>query len=124
MTEATLKSQAAMRLLRGVAGELCELALDTARFGETLANDSKISGASETISLLQRFDLFVQNLEAHARLIDHLSTRLEAGSADIAALHDLIGGIPFFRIRERLRAKIDGGATLTMDEDGQDEHWD
>lgn len=122
MTDEKQDGVAALRLLRGVASELRDLALETARFGETLTQDSKISGTDETVGLLQHFDLFVQNLEAHACLIDHLSTRLEAGSTDVAVLHDLIAGIPFFRIRQRLRSKMDGGA-LAVDEDTQDEHW-
>ena len=123
MADAKLESSAAMRLLKGVAGELRDLAIDTARFGEKLADDSRIAGANESIGLLQRFDLFAQNLEAHARLIDNLSVRLEAGSADVAALHDLIGVIPFFGIRERLRARMNGDNGPKTDEETLDEHW-
>jgi len=123
MTEAKTDGVAALRLLRGVANELRGLAIETARLGESLAPDSKISEATEIISLLQYFDVFAQNLEAHASLIDRLSVRLETGAADMAALHDLIGGIPFFRIRERLRLNVDGSGSLKASEAVQDEHW-
>jgi len=123
MTDAKPEGSAALRLLKGVAGELRELAIDTAHFGEKLADDSRIAGANESIRLLQRFDLFAQNLEAHARLIDSLSVRLEAGSADVTALHDLIGGIPFFGIRERLRATLNGSTGQPNDEEPMNEHW-
>lgn len=122
MTDAKPEGIAALRLLHGVASELRDLALETARFGETLSQNPEIPGTNEAVGLLQHFDLFAQNLEAHARLIDHLSARLEAGSADLAVLHDLIGGIPFFRIRERLRSKVNGGDAV-VNEDTQDEHW-
>ena len=123
MTDTKSEGSAALRLLKGVAGELRDLACDTARFGEKLADDSRIAGANESIGLLQRFDLFAQNLEAHARLIDNLSMRLETGSADVAALHELIGVIPFFGIRERLRARLNGNSGPVTDEETVDEHW-
>ena len=123
MTDVKPGGSAALRLLKGVARELRDLAIDTARFGDTLADKSGIAGANESIGLLQRFDLFAQNLEAHARLIDNLSVRLETDSADVSALHDLIGAIPFFGIRERLHAKLNGNDDPASDEEGLDEHW-
>lgn len=117
------EGSAALRLLKGVAGELRDLAIDTARFGETLASDAEIARANRSIGLLQRFDIFAQNLEAHARLIDDLSARLENGSADLAALHDLIGLIPFFGIRERLRTQMIGNGIAAPPEEISDEHW-
>ena len=123
MTDVKPESSAALRLLKGVARELRDLAIDTARFGETLADNSRIAGANESIGLLQRFDLFTQNLEAHARLIENLSVRLETDSADVGALHDLIGIIPFFGIRERLHAKLNGSTDPASGEEALDEHW-
>jgi len=127
MADASNKSEvsAALRLLKGVAGELRELASDTARFGEALADDCNIAGANPSIGLLQRFDLFAQNMRAQALLIDRLSTRLEEGSADDAVLHDLIGHVPFFGMRERLRAVMNGvhGQVMAPAEEVADEHW-
>ncbi len=123
MTDTKLEGSAALRLLKGVAGELRDLAIETARFGEMLADDPGIAGAKDAIGLLQRFDLYSQNIEAHARLIDQLSLRLETGSTDLDALHDLIGAIPFFRIRERLRAELNGGGGKTTNDETLEEHW-
>ena len=127
MADASRKSEvsAALRLLKGVAGELRELASDTARFGEALADDHVIAGANPSIGLLQRFDLFAQNMRAQASLIDCLSTRLEEGSADAAVLHDLIGHVPFFSMRERLSAIVNGtrGETTVPAEDVAEAYW-
>ncbi|MGA7673733.1 MAG: hypothetical protein WCA78_01645 [Rhizomicrobium sp.] len=119
------KGSAALRLLQGIAMELRDLAEDTARFGETLSSDVTISGADQAIGLLQEFDIFSQSLRAHALLIDDLSAHIETDADDISALHDLIGHIPFFGARERLRAKLSGAGAQSDEtlEECREENW-
>ena len=119
------KGSAALRLLQGIAVELRDLAEDTVRFGETLSNEATISGANHAIGLLQKFDIFSQSLNAHALLIDDLSERIETNADDISALHDLIGQIPFFGMRERLRATLNGAIEQPIwdEEEFTEEHW-
>ncbi len=111
--------------MKGVAGELQDLAIETARFGEMLADDSSIAGDNRAIGLLQRFDLFAQNLQAQALLIDSLSVHLEKDAVDVAELHQLIGNVPFFDLRERLRAALNGtsGEAAAPAEKAAEEHW-
>ena len=127
MVDASSKANvsAALRLLHGIAAELRDLAEDTARFGENLSSDTSIAGTSRAIGLLQRFDLFSQSLQAHALLIGDLSNHIAADAGDMSALHDLIGQIPFFSMRERLRAQLSdaGKNTDQIQEDSKDEHW-
>ena len=127
MTEAAdkPKGSAVLRLLQGIAAELYDLAEDTARFGENLSSDATIARTNQTISLLQRFDLFSQSLQAHALLIDHLSGGIEADTDDLSALHDLIGHVPFFSARQRLRAKLSGlnGQTIESSDESKEENW-
>jgi hypothetical protein len=119
------KGSAALRLLQGVALELRALAEDTARFGETLSRDATIAGPGDSIGLLQKFDLFSQSLRGHALLIDNLSERIDGDADDVAVLHDLIGHIPFFRTRERLRAQLSGAAGQSTEawEEPSEEDW-
>ncbi len=114
---------AAMRLLRAVAGELRDLAHDTARFGETLTDHGKMTGNDASIRLLQKFDLFAQSLQAHAVLIDSLSGRLNSGSIDGAQLDELLRHVPFFSVRERLRAVVSGVDVVPREEESPDDFW-
>ena len=111
---------AAMRLLKAVAGELRDLAHDTARFGETLTDHGKMTGNDASIRLLQKFDLFTQSLQAHAILIENLSGRLNSGSIDTEQLNDLLRHVPFFSVRERLRAVVNGVAAVPEEESPED----
>jgi hypothetical protein len=119
------KASAALRLLQGVALELRALAEETARFGETLSRDATIAGPGDSIGLLQQFDLFSQSLHGHALLIDSLSERIDGDTEDVAALHDLIGHIPFFSMRERLRAQLSGATRQLPEvwEEPSEENW-
>jgi hypothetical protein len=99
---------AATRLLKAVAGELRDLACDTAKFGESLSGHEEVSATHGSIMLLQQFDLFAQSLDAHAGLIDKLSERLNKGHLDDADLDDLLGHVPFFGVRKRLTAVVSG----------------
>jgi hypothetical protein len=119
------KSSAALRLLKGIALELRDLAEDTLRFGETLSGDATIAGSNNAIGLLQKFDVFSQSLQAHALLIDDLSRCIGSDADDISALQDLIGQVPFFSTRERLRAKLSGAEAQPDDteEEAWGEHW-
>ena len=127
MTDTFAKSQgsAALRLLQGIAAELRDLAEDTAKFGETLSRDTTICSTSETVGLLQRFDHFTQSLRGHALLIGDLSTHLDANAEDVSALGDIIGQMPFFGVRERLRAQMDGAIARSPEVGGKsvDEEW-
>ena len=116
---------AALRLLRGVAEELRGLADETARFGDTLSSDFASTRAPRAVELLQRFDLYSQNLQAHAHVIDNLAMRIETDSDNVSALHELIGSIPFFGMRERLHAKLSGSTAeqSIIGEDIGDDHW-
>ena len=108
MTEAPETIPAAMRLLKAVAGELRDLASDTAKFGESLSGHESVSATHGSIMLLQQFDLFAQSLDAHAGLIDKLSERLHKDHIDEADLDDLLGHVPFFWVRKRLTAVVNG----------------
>ena len=115
---------AALRLLKGVAGELRDLAVDTARFGEKLSDERRNCPQTTTVELLQHIDLFVQRLTAHALLIDDLSTRLDGEAADAGALNELIEQVPFFGIRQRLKAVLGGaGERAAVVDEAADEHW-
>lgn len=113
---------AAMRLLKAVAGELRDLAHDTARFGETLTDHGKMAGNDASIRLLQKFDLFAQSLQAHAILIENLSGRLHSGTIDSEQLNDLLRHVPFFSVRERLRAVVNG-VTAAPEEESPEDFW-
>lgn len=108
MTDGPDSVSAAMRLLKAVACELRDLAHDTARFGETLSGSDKIGLNDGTIRLLQKFDMFAQSLQAHAVLIDDLSGRLNTGTIELNELDELLHHVPFFSVRERLRAVVNG----------------
>jgi hypothetical protein len=99
---------AATRLLKAVAGELRDLACDTAKFGESLSGHEAVSATHGSIMLLQQFDLFAQSLDAHAGLIDKLSERMHQGHIDESDLDDLLGHVPFFGVRKRLTAVVNG----------------
>lgn len=99
---------AATRLLKAVAEELRDLAGDTARFGESLSGHESLSATHGSIMLLQQFDLFAQSLDAHAGLIDKLSERLYKGHIDEVELDDLLNHVPFFGVRKRLTAVVNG----------------
>jgi len=120
MTDAPSSVSAAMRLLKAVAAELRDLATDTARFGETLT-EHRSDGTHTSIRLLQRFDLFAQSLEAHAVLIDGLSGRLDGGTIDQDQLNELLRHVPFFSVRERLRAVVNGAEVVREPEESPDE---
>ena len=98
----------ATRLLKAMAGELRELAMETTRFGEALSRQPAIS--TQAIELLQRFDLFTQNLQSHALLVDDLSIRFSDQQIDQAALISVIERIPFFAMRRRLRRALTGAS--------------
>lgn len=114
---------AAMRLLKAVACELRDLAQDTARFGETLTDHGRMIGNDASIKLLQKFDLFAQSLQAHAVLIDDLSGRLSGGTLDDDQLNDLLHHVPFFSVRERLRAVVNGVDLEMREEETPDDFW-
>lgn len=99
---------AAVRLLQAVAGELRDLACDTAKFGESLSGHEEVSATHGSIMLLQQFDLFAQSLDAHAGLIEKLSERLHKGHIEEGELDDLLGHVPFFGVRKRLTAVVNG----------------
>jgi hypothetical protein len=99
---------AAMRLLKAVADELRDLACDTAKFGESLSGHEEVSATHGSIMLLQQFDLFAQSLDAHAGLIEKLSERLNKEQIDEGELDDLLGHVPFFGVRKRLTAVVNG----------------
>jgi hypothetical protein len=122
MSEPSDSVSAAMRLLKAVAGELRELAVDTARFGETLS-DHRMTEGNASIRLLQKFDLFTQSLQAHAVLIDSLSGQLEGGSVRTEDLHDLLRHVPFFSVRERLRAVVNGLEAAPDPEESTSDDW-
>jgi len=122
MTDTPNSVSAAMRLLKAVAGELRDLAVDTARFGETLS-DHRVVGSNASIRLLQKFDLFAQSLEAHAVLIDDLSGRLTCGSIDPEQLNELLRHVPFFSVRERLRAVVNGVEAAPEPEESPDDWY-
>lgn len=107
MSDAPDNVSTALRLLKAVALELRELAKDTVNFGDALAGDEGCGG-KRSIQLLQKFDVFAQSLSAHALLIDSLSGRIEAGQTDVQELDQLLGHVPFFGVRERLRAVVTG----------------
>ena len=122
MTGKVDRHVAALRLLKGIARELRDLANDTATFGEALANEAKLG--DQSVGLLQQFDIFTQNLRAHALLIADLSMRLEDGSADASELSQLIEHVPFYAIRSRLREVLHGASGGTEPkEDDSDESW-
>ncbi len=123
MAEAPDSVSAAMRLLKAVAGELRDLAQDTARFGETLTDHGRMVGCDASIRLLQRFDLFAQSLQAHAVLIDDLSGRLNDGPIGGEQLNDLLRHVPFFSVRERLRAVVTGVDLESKEEETPDDFW-
>ncbi len=123
MAEAPDSVSAAMRLLKAVACELRDLAHDTARFGETLTDHGKMTGNDASIRLLQKFDLFAQSLQAHAVLIEDLSGRLHAGPIDGEQLNDLLRHVPFFSVRERLRAVVNGVELEPKEEEAPDDLW-
>ena len=95
MTASPDTISAAMRLLKAVAGELRDLASDTAKFGESLSGHEGLAATHGSIMLLQQFDLFAQSLDAHAGLIDKLSDRLNKGHIDEVELDDLLNHVPF-----------------------------
>lgn len=109
-----------MKLLKAVAGELRELATDTARFGENLTDIGTIVGCERSIQLLQKFDMFSQSLEAHAVLIDALSGKLDDGSLEKTELNDLLHHVPFFVVRERLRYMVTGQASAPAEDVTED----
>lgn len=123
MSEGPDSVSAAMRLLKAVAGELRDLAHDTARFGETLTDHGKMTGNDASIRLLQKFDLFAQSLQAHAVLIDNLSGQLNNGSIDGEQLNDLLRHVPFFSVRERLRAVVNGVEVGPKEEESPEDFW-
>ena len=112
MPEVCRKGPAATRLLKAMAGELRELAIETTRLGEALSGEPAVS--VQAIELVQRFDIFVQNLQSHALLIDDLSIRFSDQHMDHAALISVIDRLPFFAMRQRLRRALSGSA----DDDG------
>jgi hypothetical protein len=114
---------ATMRLLKAVAGELRELAYDTARFGENLTDHGKIAGSDESIRLLQKFDLFSQSLQAHAILIDALSGRINNGPIETVELNELLHHVPFFSVRERLRAMVTGEDNAQKEDEPSEDFW-
>lgn len=128
MTGAPDSVSAAMRLLKAVACELRDLASDTARFGESLSDHGKIAPNDGSIRLLQKFDLFAQSLQAHAVLIDNLSGQLDGGVIGEMQLDELLGHVPFFSVRERLRAVVNGidvGSMSTRpgEDEAPDDFW-
>jgi hypothetical protein len=113
----------AMRLLKAVAGELRDLAVDTAHFGETLSEQNQAPTNNASIRLMQKFDFFSQSLEAHATLIDGLSARIAQGTIDMKEVDELLRPIPFFSVRERLRAVASGIAGPPPEDDTEDEWY-
>jgi hypothetical protein len=108
MTVSPETISAAMRLLKAVAGELRDLSVDTAKFGESLSGHEALQATHGSIMLLQQFDLFAQSLDAHAGLLDKLSDRLHNAHIDEAELDDLLNHVPFFGVRKRLTAVVRG----------------
>ncbi len=128
MTDGPDSVSAAMRLLKAVACELRDLAHDTARFGESLSDHGKIAPNDSSIRLLQKFDLFAQSLQAHAVLIDDLSGRLHSGAMDEKQLDELLHHVPFFSVRERLRAVVNGvevgpAGIKACEDESADDFW-
>jgi hypothetical protein len=122
MSDSRETVSAATRLLKAVACELRELAHDTARFGESLTDHGKMTGNDASIRLLQKFDLFAQSLQAHAVLIEDLSGRLHT-SIEGEQLDDLLRHVPFFNVRERLRAVVNGVSLEQSEEEAPDDFW-
>ena len=122
MSDAPNSVSAAMRLLKAVAGELRDLAIDTARFGETLS-EHRGPDTNSSIRLLQKFDLFAQSLQAHAVLIDSLSARLDGGTIDMQQVDELLRHVPFFSVRERLRAVVNGVEAAPEAEEEATDEW-
>ena len=108
MAESPDTITAAMRLLKAVAGELRDLASDTARFGESLSINEQVEASHGSIVLLQQFDLFAQSLDAHAGLLDKLSEHMRQTHIDEAELDELLNHVPFFGVRKRLMAVVRG----------------
>ncbi len=123
MTQGSGSVSTTMRLLKAVAGELRELAHDTARFGENLTDHGKIAGSDESIRLLQKFDLFSQSLQAHAILIEALSSRINSGTIDTAELNELLHHMPFFSVRERLKAMVTGEDSGHKEDEPSEDFW-
>jgi hypothetical protein len=123
MSDAPSGVSTAIRLLQAVAGELRDLANDTVHFGESLSDHGRIVHDNASIRLLQKFDLFSQSLQAHAVLIDNLSGRLDKGSIDMEQVDDLLRHVPFFSVRERLRAVVNGAVAATPAEETADEWY-
>jgi hypothetical protein len=123
MSHGAGNATATMRLLKAVAGELRELAYDTARFGENLTDHGKIAGSDESIRLLQKFDLFSQSLQAHAILIDALSGRINNGTIEAVELNELLHHVPFFSVRERLRAMVTGEDNAHKEDEPSEDFW-
>jgi hypothetical protein len=122
MSETPDTISAAMRLLKAVAGELRDLATDTARFGESLSGHEEVSATHGSIVLLQQFDLFAQSLDAHAGLIDKLSERLHKGHIDDSDVDELLGHVPFFGVRKRLMAVVAGNEAAAHPEETADDY--
>ncbi|MDE2184123.1 MAG: hypothetical protein KGJ78_13980 [Alphaproteobacteria bacterium] len=117
-------SDAALRLLQGVARELRALAGETAEVGEALSV-SKPATSTHDLKLLQKFDSFCQSLHAHAMLIADLAMQLDRSVPAPADLHALVENVPFSAIRKRMRADIDGTVQgqLLHPDDLAEEHW-
>jgi hypothetical protein len=113
---------AATRLLKAVAGELRDLAGDTARFGESLSGHKAVEATHGSIVLLQQFDLFAQSLDAHAGLIDKLSDHLYKERIDEEELDDLLDHVPFFGVRKRLTAVVNGHVGEVQAEETADDY--
>lgn len=122
MDESPDTISAAMRLLKAVAGELRDLAADTAKFGESLSGHEEVSATHGSIVLLQQFDLFAQSLDAHAGLIDKLSERLHKGHIDDSEVDELLGHVPFFGVRKRLMAVVAGDEATAHSEEAADDY--
>ena len=123
MTDAPDSVSAAMRLLKAVAGELRDLASDTARFGETLTERGRVPVSNASIRMLQKFDLFAQSLQAHAVLIDNISGQLDGGSINTEQLDELLQHVTFFSVRERLRAVVSGVEAAPVVEESADDWY-
>ena len=69
----------------------------------------------------------IDRLAAMQRLADFAGVVpvVEADADDLSALHDLIGHVPFFSARQRLRAKLSGvnGQTIESSDESKEENW-
>ncbi|MGZ5920344.1 MAG: hypothetical protein ACXWLT_01095 [Rhizomicrobium sp.] len=101
-----------------IADELSDLALEVAMLGESLS-DSGVSrpGSSQA---MQKFDAFSQALNSYSHLLYQLIRHSGHTQGDWSALLDCI---PFFHVRERIRAKICSSPLFLEQVEEPDDIW-